>query len=187
MALSPKQDQADKGHLEVLAQAVFDRHHHVFQAGGIHQREDQAAGLVEQPVVVAGHVHQVRETMAHLDVAVAQEGHLALDQRHGIAALVGNAQGRQQFFVLDEEVRMSLQVRGNRCRLQALGRGFVGLSGGYLRLIGHGFGSLKDALVLRIHALPGRSSAPGGQGLPIQWTGARRAGRSTAANPSTPG
>jgi hypothetical protein len=27
--------------------------------------------------------------MAHLDVAVAQELHLALHQRHGVAALVG--------------------------------------------------------------------------------------------------
>ncbi len=60
--------------------------------------------------------------MTHLDVAVAQDGHLPFDQRYGVAALVGNAHGRQQFFVLDEEVRMSLQVRGNRCRLQALGR-----------------------------------------------------------------
>ena len=47
---------------------------------------------------------------------------LALDQRDGIAALMGDAKGRQQFFMFDEEVRMSLQVRGNRCRLQALGR-----------------------------------------------------------------
>ena len=122
-----EQDQADEGHLEVLAQAVFDADHHVFQAGGVHQREDQAAGLVEQPIIVAGHVHQVREAMTQFDVAVAQDGHLALDQRHGIAAPMGNAQGREQFFVLDEEVRMSLQVRGNRRRLQAFGRGFVGL------------------------------------------------------------
>ncbi|MNV95685.1 hypothetical protein D3C71_1906010 [compost metagenome] len=60
--------------------------------------------------------------MTQLDVAVAQDGHLPFDQRHRVAASVGNAQGRQQFFMLDEKIRMSLQVRGNRRRLEAFGR-----------------------------------------------------------------
>ncbi|MNV95688.1 hypothetical protein D3C71_1906040 [compost metagenome] len=60
--------------------------------------------------------------MAQLDVAIAQDGHLPFDQGHGIAAPVRNAQGRQQFFVLDEKVRMSLQVRGNCRCLKAFGR-----------------------------------------------------------------
>jgi hypothetical protein len=60
--------------------------------------------------------------MTQFYVAVAQDGHLPLHQRHGIAAPVGDAQGRKQLFVLDEEVRMSLQVRGNGRRLQAFGR-----------------------------------------------------------------
>ena len=185
--LVAEQDQADKGHLEVLAQAVFDTDDQVIQAVGVHQGEDQAAGLVEQPIVVAGDIHQLRKTVAHLDVAFAQDFHLPLDQRDGIATLVRYAQGREQFFVLDEEIRMSLKVRGNRRRLQALGRAFVGLRGWNLGLISHGFSSLKDALVLRIRVLPDRSSSPVGQDLPIQWTSARRAGRSIAANPSTPG
>ncbi|MNH30295.1 hypothetical protein D3C79_905810 [compost metagenome] len=66
-----EQDQADERDLELLAQAVFDRHDHFFQAAGIEQVEDQPASLFEQPVVVPGHVHQLRQAMAHLDVAIA--------------------------------------------------------------------------------------------------------------------
>ncbi|MNL30809.1 hypothetical protein D3C87_1525670 [compost metagenome] len=90
-----QQDEADEGHLEILTQAVFHADHHVFQAGGIHQRENQAAGLVEEAIVVAGHVHQVRQTVTQFDVAVAQDGHLPLHQRNGVAAPVGNAHCRQ--------------------------------------------------------------------------------------------
>jgi hypothetical protein len=50
---------ADEGYLEVLAQTVFDADHHVFQAAGVEQGENQSAGLVEQAVIVAGDVHQV--------------------------------------------------------------------------------------------------------------------------------
>ncbi|MNT62200.1 hypothetical protein D3C72_1998940 [compost metagenome] len=64
----------------------------------------------------------MRQAMTQFNVAVAQDGHLTLDQRHGIAAPMGDTQGREQFFVLDEEVRMSLQVRGYSRRLQAFGR-----------------------------------------------------------------
>eukprot|EP00659_Diplonema_papillatum_P009954 gene9954-biopygen9956 len=129
-----EQDQADKGHLEILAQAVFDGDHRFFQAGGVHQGQDQAASLVEQAVVVAGHIHQLREPMAHFDIALAQDLHLPLHQRHGIAALVGNTQGRQQFFVFNEEVRVSLQIRRNGCGLQTFAWGCLR---GYLRLISH--------------------------------------------------
>ena len=59
---------------------------------------------------------------------------LRLVTAFGIAALVGDAQGRQQFFVLDEEVRVSLKVRRDSSGLQAFTRGSVC---GYLRLIGH--------------------------------------------------
>ena len=76
----------------------------------------------------------MRESVAHFNVALAQDLHLPLHQRHGIAALVGDAQGRQQFFVLDEEVRISLKVRRDSSGLQAFTRGSVC---GYLRLIGH--------------------------------------------------
>ncbi|MNF02792.1 hypothetical protein D3C80_2019950 [compost metagenome] len=54
-----EQYQADEGNLEFLAQAVFDRDHHFVEAGGIEQVEGQAAGLVEQAVVIPGHVHQL--------------------------------------------------------------------------------------------------------------------------------
>ena len=55
----------------------------VLRAGGNRQRqrENQAAGLLEEPVVVAGHVHQLRKPVAHLDVALAQDLHLPLHQR----------------------------------------------------------------------------------------------------------
>ncbi len=129
-----EQNQAHKRHLEVLAQAVFHGNDRFFEAGGIHQGKNQATGLVEKTVVVAGHVHQVRELVAHFDVALAQDLHLALHQRHGVAALVGDAQGGQQFFVFDEEVRVSLKVRRDSSGLQTFARGRFG---GYLRLIGH--------------------------------------------------
>ena len=54
-----EQDQADVGHLKLMAQAVFHRADHLFQATGVEQVEHQAAGLVEQAIVVAGHVHQL--------------------------------------------------------------------------------------------------------------------------------
>jgi hypothetical protein len=54
-----QQDEADEGYLEVLAQTVFGADHHVFQAAGVEQGENQSAGLVEQAVIVAGDVHQV--------------------------------------------------------------------------------------------------------------------------------
>src|SRR5690606_7772299 len=43
-----EQDQADEGHLELVAQAFIRRADDFFQAAGIEQVEHQAAGLVEQ-------------------------------------------------------------------------------------------------------------------------------------------
>ena len=64
--------------------------------------------------------------MAHLDIALAQDLHLSLHQRHGVAALVGDAQRRQQFFVLDEEIRIRLKVRRDSSGLQTFARGLLG-------------------------------------------------------------
>ncbi|MNT17206.1 hypothetical protein D3C72_1523440 [compost metagenome] len=115
-----EQDEADVGHLELMAQAVFHRAHHFLQAGGIEQVEHQAAGLVEQPVVLPGHVHQLRQAMAHLDVALAQQLDLALHQGHGIARLVGDAHFGDQFFVVDEELRVEAQVGGHGLGVEVL-------------------------------------------------------------------
>src|SRR3546814_18814555 len=86
--------------------------------------------------------------MAHFDVALAQDLHLMLDQRHGVAASMGDAHRCQQFFMFDEEVRVSLQISGHRCGIRMTG-GFVGLWGWNLWLVGHGFYSLKDEQIGR--------------------------------------
>ncbi len=96
-----------------MAQAVFHRADHFFQAAGVEQVEHQAAGLVEQTVVVARHVHQLRQAMAHLDVALTQQLDLTLHQRHRGARLMGNAQLRDQLVVVDEEFRVGAQVGGD--------------------------------------------------------------------------
>ncbi|MNS92498.1 hypothetical protein D3C72_1266400 [compost metagenome] len=177
-----EQDQADEGHLEFLAQAVFDRHHHFFQAAGVEQVEDQPAGLVEQSVVVAGHVHQLRQAVAHLDVAVAQQLELALHQRHAVATLVRDALFDQQLVVLGEEGGVGAQVGDHRFGIE-LG----GLLGYNLGLIGHGGYSLRDEPVLRRRVRPGRSSARACRGRPIRCAGGHRAGRGTPGSPSSPG
>src|SRR5690606_40095103 len=58
-------------HLEIVAQTVLHRADQILQAAGVQQREHQALALVEQAVVVAGHVHQLAEALAQLDVAPA--------------------------------------------------------------------------------------------------------------------
>jgi len=108
-----EQDQADVGHLKLMAQAVFHRADHLFQTTGVEQVEHQAAGLVEQAVVVARHVHQLRQPMAHLDVALAQQLDLTLHQRHRGAWLMRNAQLGDQLVVIDEEFRVGAQVGGD--------------------------------------------------------------------------
>src|SRR5690606_9333261 len=66
----------------------------------------------------AGHVHQLRQAVAHLDVALAQQLDLALHQRHGAAGLVRDAQLGDQVLVVDEDLRVLPQVGGDALGIQ---------------------------------------------------------------------
>ncbi len=71
--------------------------------------ENQPAALVEQPVVLARSVHQLVQPVAHIDIALAQQFDLPLDQRHRMAGFVRHDQVSQQLVVLDEKGRVALQ------------------------------------------------------------------------------
>src|SRR5690606_3229540 len=81
--------------------------------------------LVEQPVIVASHVHQLRQAVAHLDITLAQQLHLALDQRYGAARQVGNAQLGNQLVVIDEKLRVSAEVGCDSVGVGQLRAGWV--------------------------------------------------------------
>jgi 4-coumarate--CoA ligase len=85
-----------------------------------HQLTDSGAKLL---VTIPAFLETARAAAPDLEIVVIGEA----DGATPLAALMGDAQGREQFFVLDEKIRMSFQVRGNRRRLKAFGRGFVGL------------------------------------------------------------
>src|SRR5690606_21524426 len=66
-----EQDKGDEGHLEIITQTVFDGGDHLFHVWRFQQVENQPAAFLEQPVVFPGHIHQLAEPMAHVDIAFA--------------------------------------------------------------------------------------------------------------------
>src|SRR3990167_1562659 len=131
-ALGAEQQQTDAVELEILQQAALQGGFTINQGIGFQQGQAQLADLVEQAVVVAGHVHQFVEFVAQFSVAGAQHAGLLFQQRGCIAVAVGQLQVEQQVGAVNEKIRMGTQesddVGGGEFVLLGFAHGDVGHS-----------------------------------------------------------
>src|SRR5690606_18752807 len=105
-----KQGQTAELHLEIVAEAVFQHDHYIFQALGLQQADQQAFALLEKAVVLAGGFDQFAELALELVPLSPEQGDLVGDQGDGSAAAMRNPQLVHQLFMLNKKFWVSQQI-----------------------------------------------------------------------------
>ena len=112
--------QADHVTAEILLERIDQVAKQRLAVARFHDPQHQIAGLLEEPVVVPGHIKEVIEPFAQFLVARAQHTGLTLQQRHRLAARVRQAQAFQQLRAFIEKLRMIPQPGRHLIRVDGL-------------------------------------------------------------------